>query len=345
MSSSNIGTLTSQNNYFGRAWTVTITSLDADGNPFGEAINISNSNWGSETLRVTFSTDSRYPSPAFYCELTIYNLNESTQQRTLQFGDLVTISAGYQKGFDAFNSVIYQGRVMQPMFEREGAINYIVRLRCMTGALELVQNFISVPVGPLATQLQIVKQMAQNAHNPNIKIENLDEDALSQTQLPRAKVLHGRPLDYIKQLAEATGCAAWATMDGLNVRSLQPTDNNQPAKWVYGPPYPNDITVHPSSAANYTPTLIGTPQQTDHGVSFSVLMDSRPKIGDIVELDISVIKTLPLYQGTLPSILDTGGRYIVIGIAHEGDTYGDPWNTRLDCVTLNFWQLYLAQGT
>src|ERR1035438_1422534 len=79
-------------------------------------------------------------------------------------------------------------------------------------------------------------------------------------------------------------------------------------------------------------TLIGTPQQTEMGVTFKVLLDSSLTIGKLVKLDQSAIKLIPVFPGQIPAVLSQNGLYIVAGLRHYGDSRGDPWYSEVIAV-------------
>ena len=106
--------------------------------------------------------------------------------------------------------------------------------------------------------------------------------------------------------------------NGINVRSIAPVSAQATPDLVYGPPWPPTATVQPENPLLYTPTLIGTPQQTQEGVVFRVLMDSRVKLGNTVQLDLSGIKQLPRYPNQYLSVLDQTLTYVVCAVRHVG---------------------------
>lgn len=316
----------------------------------GEEFTLTDSRWEPEALRCEFTVEQN-PSRAWWtADVSVYNLNTATEQALLApgqsqnvasvntpivQGDLVRIFAGYKANFSPDASLIFEGTVFQPTWERVGVIDFKLTLRCIINNLSL--KFISLTTGPFQTQAQIIAKMAAEA---NVPIEHIDTEALSQTAAPYGQSFFGTAEDVISRIAGANKMAFWVSPRGLNVRTLQFNSNTTP-DIVYGPAFPANITVHPKFAALYSPTLLGTPQQTQEGVVFRVLMDARLKIASIVQLDMSAIRQLPVIPGgTPPSILDQDGLYAVCAIKHYGDTRGmgsGQWYSEVTALTYNYW--------
>jgi hypothetical protein len=93
------------------------------------------------------------------------------------------------------------------------------------------------------------------------------------------------------------------------------------------------------STITYTATngIIGTPQQTQDGVTFRVLLDPRlsvqrpPMQVNIANASIRQITTDP--RDSYKPILDHDGLYIVMGLQYVGDNRGNDWFTQIVGVT------------
>lgn len=443
------GTFGAGQSFWQRAWKLQITPQSAP------QITVTNSAWGNEPLKMTFEVQSgvRGPNPAFIlATINIWNLNSAATQALLdspgsktgnlnigyapgdhqgkfnvviQQGDRVTLSAGYQSNFNAQTGLIFQGYVYQPMWEKENVTDYKLTLLCVLGLYEDTQNIVALSLAAGASQLQIVRQMAQNARIP-IPIDAIDEAALSKT-LPRGKVIFGRPGQKIAEIAADNNLQCWFSPNGLNIRRLDGSsgvggsvnlisvgsggsnylvgdvlnvvqnggsgatlsvtainsagavtglqallggNGYQPANglattgghgvgatvnvlpvpvtpaYTYSPPPSTGKQVLQQTPGGLSQTLIGTPQQTQEGVVFRVLLDARPQIGDIVQLNYSVIRQLARSYGPkapLPSRLEADGNYIIAGIKHVGDTRGNDWYTEFNCITAGWTDLFTRQ--
>lgn len=337
--------------WFGRAWNLQVTTQQ------GQQLVVSNSAWEPESLRIAFEVEQVAVQTWWFADIAIYNLNTATEQLLLranrndddasstgsgniaiQQGDLVTLSAGYQAPPNSI-STIWLGKVFQPMWERENGTDFKLTLHCMIGLFEDAMNVVSLPIGPLATQLQIVQSMAAQAH---LGIESIDEQTLGNARLPRSRAVFGTPGDYFQQIGVGNKLHYWLSDKGINLVGSR----NAPTtpSLIYGPSSTPGTNIPVPNPETYTPTLIGTPQQTQEGVVFRVLLDPRLTVGQLVGLNMSAIRQIPQYplaqQG--PTVLSQDGTYYVGGVRHIGDTRGQPWYTEVTGLTPLAWQTILA---
>jgi hypothetical protein len=299
-----------------------------------------------------------------------------TGNDVIQQANVVTLFAGYQSNFAGVSlpygmtaqgfqpiantsgaatptqsaSLIFAGQVFQPLWERMNVTDYKVTLHCLIGLVELSQNFVAFAQQVTAqnNQVQILQKIAAQSTN-GIKVDSIDDLQSSQvatTPFPRGRVVWGRPGDYLDTIASSNYQLFYLGPNGINVRNLEPPSGQTIADFTFGPPWPPNVPFNPQNPSQYTPTIIGTPQQTQDGVVFRVLMDSRVKLGSTVALDFSGIKQLPQYPltGQLPSILSADGTYVVCAIRHVGDTRGDDWYTEITAVNKTFWPAYVASS-
>lgn len=322
--------------FFGRAWQLTVESLQ-----LGQTTTITDTSWAEESLHILFSISKGYFSGyLWWADIVVYNLNAATEQVFLQLsqGDTVTLSAGYQNGWNAGNNLLFKGQVWQPMWERENVTDFKVTLRCMVGLPEIVQGFVSFTQGPMATQSSIVQRMAREAHTPfQIADSPSDLDAKYTAQLPRSKSVFGRPLDYFQQLAAANGFPSYYDQDeGLHLL-LKEISEGVPPDIVYAPPLISNVPTSQSATGLTKQTLIGTPQQTQNGAIFQVLMDSDVKLSKIVKLDMAAIRQISIEPGQKNTPLSQDQNYVVTEIRHVGDTRGEDWYTEISAITPKYW--------
>jgi hypothetical protein len=340
--------------YFGRAYKITIDTQA------GDHIVVSSSDFGTEALRVTFSIEQVAIESLFWvADIAIYNPSVTTGQllgaqaptaqtgvfnalsfnAALSKGDLVTVAAGYRASFSPDASVIFRGRVFQVMWERTDAADLVLKLRCMIGLFEDETTQCAYSFDASTTLADIVTRVASQA---NIPVAYLDP-ILSQTKLGRGQAVFSRPSLIFALIARATHLGMWNGNNGLTIRSLTPT-SDQP-DIVYAPPYLTDIPNAQTSTGSIKQTLVGTPQQTEQGVSFRVLLDSQLVVGQLVKLALTVTsieRKMPNPQSGLPSLLDRDGLYVAACIRHTGDTHGNEWYSTVDGVTRPFARFYAA---
>ncbi len=347
--------------FFGRAWNIAVDTAD------GQHLVVASSR-ADESLRATFAIDMYMLLAYWQAEVSIFNMSSQTAgtiwkgspklgdlwqfQKPLVAGDTVTVSAGYESseagGFNPDANVLYQGKVLQPVWLRENVVDYRLILRCVTGLIEDAVNFTSFPIAGGVSAHDALAQICSQA-NPPIPIDRIDEGArtrLSQQSYPRAQAIHGRPWNAIRSITAENNLFAWVNPRGLNVRSFGSGGTPQTPDYAYGPPEPAGNSGSRQTAQGLVKrTLIGTPEQTQDGVVFRVLLDPQVRIGDIVLLEPgTLINPVPIQVGQLPAAPSQNGIYVVAGLRHFGDTRGrgDDWFTEIHGVVMDFFANFLT---
>lgn len=292
------------NPQFGRKWEITIQTLD------GNEITASASAFEPEALKATFDI-AQYGFQAFWhADIVIYNLDGPTTQYILKAGDTVTVKAGYQTGV---YGQIFKGKLFQPLWERENVNDFKLTLHCILGRDLITNNFVNFSQSAFASQTEVVRRIAAEAFNMPIPVAYLAPN-LKTSQDPRGSTYFGSPGKHLDQIAEDNNMQWWIDSNGLNMGSMAQSDG--------------------APALVYTPStgIVGTPQQTQDGVAFRVLLDSRLQIKFPpmeAKIDNSSIRLAKAQIGQLISILDQDGLYIVGGVRHIGDTRGIEWYTEV----------------
>jgi hypothetical protein len=315
--------------FFGRVWKVTV-----DPQASGEHWVISNSDWDSEALRVTFAIEQIGLPTYWFADIAIYNCTAAMQQ-VIQQGDPVTIEAGYQS---PGTGLIFSGRVFQPIWEREGETDYKLTLHCMLGLYEDQNGYVSVSLAsPAANPLtlgQAVRQVAKAAGRACVDA-NLDPSLDAKT-LPRGLAYAGPATKFFVDVAKDNNLNYWLSPQGVNLRSLAPQGTEPNV--VYAPALSSTAQVSGSDGLTKY-TLIGTPQQTEQGCTFRTLLDSQVQLVQLVKLDQALLRKILLYPGQPAIWLDKDGLFVVGGIRHFGDTRGNDWYTEIVGVTREFAKL------
>ena len=353
--------------YFGRAWLITLQTQAGGTFTLG-------SSGATNPLRVVFRVESLITGSTAYwpAEVSLYNLNAGTTSQlsamgiqgatpgqqidfnqVIQQGDLLTISAGYQfsasGAFAAQSNQIYQGHVFQPRWTRENVVDTKLTLRCYLGLLQDALNSISFNVSDGATDYAVVNKISTESKIPIANITPEAQQILSQTPNPRGQSFNDTPSVLLGKIANENKLQFWLSPQGINIRTLGLTSgaSTPTPVCIYGSPQvPGGATstdipgsYNQSVGVPLKQTIIGTPEQTQTGVRFKVLLDAQPKIGDTIQLAPgTIINRIPLVIGQYPSILDQNGLYVIAGIGHYGDTRGrtDDWYTEITALTSNF---------
>ena len=305
---------TSKTPLFGRAWSLTVTP-PSDSGSAGPGTTISSSAWDPETLRITFEVDLPAFASAWFAKIDIWNLDATTAQQLIYGqGATVSLEAGYQlKPY----GLIFQGVVYQALYERVGVVDSKVTLMCYTGMKEVLGNFASFRGEAQSTQAALIGKMIAGANTP-ITVGNISTELLTSTKLPRARAFFGDPSKFVDAVAAANNMQAWYGFDGLNISTMGADD------------------AVPTLTYTATTGILGTPQQTQDGVTFRVALDNRPMVQNPpmqVNISGSTIKQLPVAVGSYRPILDANGLYLVNGVQHVGDSRGQDWYTIINGFT------------
>jgi hypothetical protein len=311
--------------YFGRDWTLTVTPLCATGGP----LTITNQHGDNGALRCTFEVELAANQAYWYADIAIYNCMPAMSQ-VIQKGDLVTLQAGYllpKKG------LIFSGKVFQPIWERVDETDYRLTLHCLVGLFEDETGHVSLSIDAGTTYLDAVYQVAQAA---GITVEQADVQTLSKKTFPKAISVFGPARIFFDTVAIDCHLQMWMGWIGVNIRSLA-SESSVPDV-VYAPPYSAPSTTPSKNGTKFS--LIGTPQQTEWGITFRSLLDSSLGLGSLVKVENALVTRQLQQIGTIPTPFVQDGLYAVARIRHTGDTRGNEWYTEITGINSNLIKLF-----
>lgn len=325
--------------YFGRRYEVRITGGQSD-------LIVASSDFEPEALRVRFDCKQIGFKSRWFGDIEIYNLDQATTDMFLgqQVQNLqVSVSAGYQNG--AYG-VVWVGDIFQPIFDRHDSINYRIVLRCTVGLHELLRNSINKTFLANIEQLDLIKQLAdQSFTNIPLATNGLSPN-ISAKKLPRAKTMFGSPHRHLTQLAEDNNMQWWLSHLGLNVAHVNDSDIPTTPSTVFSQPVvPSGTGTHITDST--AGILIGTPQQTQYGVSFRALLN--PAVQVMRPMQLIQIKNTQIQQQALEfgsgavNLLDQDGLYVVAGVRFLGDSRGNEWYVDIDGFTRSVAKTQLLQ--
>lgn len=323
---------------WGRAWKLTVKLAN------GQSETVSQSGWDPEALRITFDVlQNTLPSPFWFAYIKVYNLNDVEMQNLLFNAVWVTLEAGYQTG-PSKSSVIWDGPVLQVIFDRENVVDLTIAFNCVAGPDILEKSFINVAVGVNSSQLQAVSKMiAQKGGSVNQQISANAQKDLAAKQYPRGKTFFGQHTKYFGQIAADNNLNYWINGVQHNISDLFDPKVKINPDLVFGPPFPANFLQ--SASGNVTRSVIGVPRQSTFGVIFTVLLDPRlivkvPPL--LVQLENTVIRQQKIQIGQLPGILDQSGLVVAAQVHHIGDSRGNDWYTEVTGYTRGYCQNLLA---
>lgn len=262
----------------------------------------------SRQFRVTFNTTMNFTEHLAFMDLGIFNLSAKTQIRTKM---KVRLSAGYEDEFDA----IFEGRITSVVKEREGP-NIITRLLCM-GHAPTDRHKVSRSYGPNVSIVTILRDIAKDwglalRFDPN---QFNEKDVFI-----RGYTLNGDIPACLNKLA-----------DQFNFKWSESNNFLQ----IYRPDVPRNVTPREISLKT---GLIGVPEMssdnTGFGVDLTVRLSPKIRIFDRISLSnkYTSYNTGNMYVKEVSNEGKVSGLYYVATISHEGDSWGNRWQTEIRAI-------------
>ena len=319
---------------FGQAWELTVQY--ASGPPYILTTN----KWEPEALRMTFEVvQATIPSPWWYADINVYNLTAQDAQNILFNATWVTLKAGFQNG-DNLYSTIWDGPVLQTLYDRDMVVDQHVQIRCIASPL-LANNVVAFSMGVRATQLQFVGQMVNqvNANAPanvtpmSFDMGDIAKQRLNDKQYMRGNTMFGKMDSYLNTVTSDNFVQWWR--DGRKGYISELSNADVTPDLIYSPPFPPD-SPYSTPPSGVTQSIIGTPKQTPFGVIFQVLLDPRLLVQvplQVVQLQrtlISQLAQLPNPEGgNAVTPFSNNLTFFVGQVVHRGDTRGNDWYTEV----------------
>jgi hypothetical protein len=323
---------------YGRKYQIDVLVPQPDGS--NKLYTLASDSFEPNALRVTFDIYQIAFQVYWYADIVIYNLDEliteqflSASMQSLQ----VVVSAGYQNG--AYG-VIWSGPVFQALFDRENVVDFRTNLHCILGLQTDARNFVNQTFPAGMTQTGLITEIAKSAFT-KIPVDKLSS-SISPSKLPRAKAVFGKPGKYFSEIATDNGMTWWLSQKGLTMGGLNDDDIPSTPSLTFSPPVENAANMAGNAPTNLTNgVIIGTPQQTQFGVAFRVLLDPRVQVNKpfvVVKIDNSQIRVLRQQISAndsrgYPRLLDQDGIYIVGAVRFIGDSRGNDWYADIEGYT------------
>ena len=326
---------TSSTPYWGQAWELTVTYATAGGS---QQYAVTSNSWEPGALRMTFDVlQAMNSSPFWYADISIYNLNDQTAQNILLNATWATLKAGFQTGPNIY-STIWDGPVFQTLFTREAVVDQKTTLHCVANPF-VMDNITAFATGPFSSQAQLVSKMASQIGLPPLTtgqgtLGTAASTRLNAVQYPRGNTVFGKVAKYLQQVADSNFIQQW--QDGQQAYISEVDTGNRTPAYVYSPPFPPGYTGQSLGLPNNTyETIIGTPQQIQQGVIFTVLLDPRlkvqlpPLLVQLVRTQVTQLERTPSVNSELPTALTSNLLFFVAQVRHTGDTRGNEWQTEV----------------
>lgn len=320
---------------WGQAWKLTVTATVADGGT--QDTIIGSNSWEPESLRITFDVLQAMNSESFwYADINVYNLTGQSEQNILYNATWAVLEAGFQSGPN-ISSIIWSGPVLQTTLTRENVVDQKITLHCVAIPNQSEDDITSFSMGEFSSQQDLLVRIAQGINLPPMTVAQgtvgpVAASRMQATKYPRGNTVFGKGSKYFAQLADSNFVQTWN--DGKQAYIGEVDSGKRTPDYIFAPPFPPDYTPQSDDVPQGTTlSIIGTPQQIQQGVIFTVLLDPRIKVGlppQVVQLVRTAINfTLVDIGGRLPTPLNSNLTFFVGQVRHTGDTRGNDWQTEI----------------
>lgn len=239
---------------FGRRYRITVSDEG------GTALDVSQ-------LRCTFNIIKTIQMEPNLAEITIYNLNANTENAIMVNGKRITVEAGYE---GSQFGLIFDGDILQPIRERENGTTFKLTLLALDSDRAINFDIANYSIIRGQTARSVVNYIANKAQYP-INLGSIS-DKLEGQKLTRGKVMFGKSADYIRQIAKTYDLQQYTDSGSLNLVSLEELPEGE------------IFELSPTSG------LIGTPEQTDYGISGKCLLNPQIKLNSLIHIDNSLVR-------------------------------------------------------
>lgn len=258
------------------------------------------------TLRCKFSITKSWYQCDNECVVSIYNLSASDENKIIKNGQRIYVEAGYT---GSFYGLIYSGNVFQCFRGKENGTDYVLSIVAYDSPSYSLYNVTSTTMIAQATMRQAVDEVTKAIAKGEIATKT------SEIVYPRGKVLFGNPNALLQQIKRSIDATYY--IDNGKINLIGSSD------------YADDVVfdLGPDSG------LIGSPSQTDQGITCECLLNPIIKLNDLFHIDNAKVKGKKIELGDYQVPLDAEGLYRAIKLEYEGDTRGDDWKTTITALT------------
>lgn len=257
---------------FGRRYRITVSDNS------GNALDVSN-------LHCTFNIIKTIQMEPNSSEINIYNLNAITENKIMLSGKRVTVEAGYE---GSQFGLIFDGDILQTIREKENGNTYKLTIIALDSDRAINFEIANFSIARGQTARDIIEHITSKATNA-IQLGSISDKLKGQT-LVRGKALFGKVSDYIRQIAQSYDLHFYMDDGKLNLISMDELPDGE------------IFELSPSSG------LIGTPTQTDYGLSGQCLLNPQIKLNSLIHIDNSLVRAKQIdisSNSSAPSAIST----------------------------------------
>jgi hypothetical protein len=262
-------------------------------------------------MQVRFRVDLNPGNSGSTAEITLFGASRETRSAIYNKFDLISLAAGYGTQMGQ----IFAGDIINLETGREGPDSYI--------------KFFARPAGN--AQSTAVMMKSWGANTPQIDIIR----DVAQSML--------LPVEIIGDFSDLPRAIKGRTMCSPSISCMNELANTHGFEWFMGP---NRLTIvrknkdgsladrsaepHLISAAT---GMVGSPQIMIQGVQVKTKLKATILPGDSINIEASTrnFAFSDVYTLKMKKDMNAGnGIYSVFGVIHEGDFYGDTWDTNVE---------------
>ena len=253
------------------------------------------------------------------CDLTIYNLSDTTASQIQNEFTQLAIQAGYEDNY----GLIFRGTIKQVRKGRYQQKDSYVAVTAADGDEAYNFSTMALSIAAGATPNDAIQAFLASMAKQGVVSGYMPSFPGSGSV--RGRVYFGMAKDELRAFADNYDCA-WSIQDGaLTFIPL--------TSYV-----PGSIPLLSSTTG-----LIGVPEQTQNGIHMRLLLNPALRIGQLVKLDnASAVNRyrygLDIASQAANNLIATSiktnadGLYYVMVADHSGDTRGNEWYTDLICL-------------
>lgn len=255
-------------------------------------------------FKMTFSVLIDFGGFNSYADIAIYNLSKDTELEISSKGDYIGLRAGYENSID----YIFKGEIVNIIKEKNGS-NRITRLICKSGAVSQELSTINKSFEKNVTLRELCQACADAMDYP---ILFKDSDFPGSSPYLSGYHLYGDPKKLLNKLAKAHGFDWIIESDKIVIVAKGSSRGGLP------------IIISSSTG------MIDSPELTEIGADVKVKLNPALKIGGEfkIQADFGKVNFSNVYFQDVPDTLGEG-IYIIQKIQHEGDSYGDTWDSKI----------------
>lgn len=246
--------------------------------------------------------------------LTIYNLNPNDENTLIKSGQRIVIEAGYA---GSQYGKIFEGNVIQPLREKENGVDYKLTLVSMDADRYYQYGLVGVTLVANQTSRDAIDYCLSKAGEYTKENYGIIENnvGIGNIVYPRGKVMFGSPISYLNQLAYTENATFYIENSEANIVTARDLADSQ------------IFDLGPENG------LIGTPTQTQNGITCKCLLNPRLKVNTLFHIDNTKITNYRYTLGQSIRALDNEGIYRIIRMTHVGDTRGQDWYTEIEAIS------------